>query len=229
MTQVFNEGLEREYAWGHGGDPGRLVCAFDSWCRGSLWRHWWALQAVATSDINPGLGGSGGSGNAAACMPWCETDSDCGGRTCGITTGLCTDTPVGGDPVGSSCPSGFYQGNCAGFCVGTNNATGRMCTALCNVAYLGQPGACGSDPQAGSPQDAACLYEIVVQGLHIGVCAQLCDCDSDCRAAGMVCQSWANSGIQNPGQAPNLFHKQGLCAAATGTDGGVVDGIPTCP
>ena len=50
-------------------------------------------------------------------------------------------------------------------------------------------------------QDAACLYgATTTSGDSLSICAQLCDCDSQCSAAGMVCQGWAAAGVTQPSQ-----------------------------
>lgn len=175
-----------------------------------------------------------GGTTVSACMPVCATDNDCGGRKCDMNSGLCVDTPKSGQPVGAPCNPQAIQGGatdpCAGFCISdsTSDPTSGFCTGFCSTNSLGVPGACGSNPQQGTAQDAACLFQATfTSGAQIGICGQLCDCDSDCLGTGEVCQSWANAGISNPSQFTQMFNRAGLCVTATGAEGGTITGI-TC-
>ena len=174
-------------------------------------------------------GGSGAPVNA--CIPFCASDNDCAGLKCDLHTGLCTPTPTSGDPIGSSCNPQATTDPCVGFCMGVDpNSIQGSCTALCSAGTLGQPGACGSDPTQGSPQDAACLFHApFAGGGGVGMCGQLCNCDSECHGNGDVCESRASGGVSNPSVFATAFKKAGLCVPGTGADGGTTPGIPTCP
>lgn len=165
------------------------------------------------------------------CAPACVTDNDCSGRTCELYAGLCGDTPNTGDPVGTPCDPTASTNPCAGFCVGFSQTdpTFGICTTLCNGhTSFGIIGACGSDPQQGSPQAAACTNEVVYgDGTIAGLCGQLCNCDSDCLAPDMICESWADYGAPNPAQFASQFGEQGLCEFRSQVDAGI-PGLPTC-
>lgn len=163
------------------------------------------------------------------CAPACVTDNDCSGRKCDPYTELCTDAPKTGDPVGTPCDPTASTNSCAGICIGfsSTDPTVGLCTSICNYASVGVEGACGSDPQQGSPQTAACVNEVTYpDGTKAGLCDQLCNCDSDCDGADMVCESWAQSGAPNPGQLASLFQKQGYCEFRFLVPG--IPGLPTC-
>lgn len=163
------------------------------------------------------------------CNPQCVASNDCGTRVCNLGTGLCADSQSSGLPVGSDCDPTAKTDPCQGFCIGVPGG-GGVCTSFCNNASLGTPGACGSNPQQNSPQDAACLSQATFNnGDTVGICGQLCDCDSDCRATGDVCASWANRGVSNPSEYANIFHRAGTCVASKDQSGNPVPGIPSCP
>lgn len=169
-----------------------------------------------------------GGASVSACIPECATDNDCGGRKCDLSTGLCSDNPKTGQPVGTDCDPTASTDPCAGFCIGFQGqpADQGTCTAFCSGSAIGIPGSCGSNPQQGSPQDAACLFQATFSGGgSVGICSQLCDCDSDCLGSNMVCESWANAGVSNPSQFTTALGKAGLCVSASDADGGTVAGI----
>ncbi len=185
---------------------------------------------LSQTDADGGVVDSGTT--IAACIPECASDADCGGRKCDLSNGLCVDTPKAGKAVGADCDPTATTDPCAGFCIGFQGQPQNVgtCTAFCNNTNLGQPGACGSDPTPSSPQAAACLFSATFNaGGSVGICGQLCNCDSDCLASGDVCQSWANGGASNPSQYLQIFHMAGACVPGTDADGGTVTGIPTCP
>jgi len=162
------------------------------------------------------------------CEPECITSNDCKGRICNLASGLCEDSQSTGLPVGSDCDPHATSDACQGFCM-DGLGGGGTCASWCNSSSLGVSGACGSSTQPGSRQDAACLYTTnLSSGATVGLCGQLCDCDSDCRGTGKVCESWANAGVSNPSQFTSIFHQAGYCAAKD-ADAGVVAGIPSCP
>ena len=181
-------------------------------------------------------GVDGGSG-PTQCIPMCATDSDCGGYVCNVKTNLCTATHPSGLAMGSDCDPTAMPDPCQGFCIGNSStdAHSGFCTALCNGGQsgtptaFGLPGACGSNPQQGSPQDAACLFGATsTNGTPLSICAQLCDCDTDCHGSGVVCQSWASAGVSQPSQFEVAFQRKGYCTSSKDSEGGTVAGIPTC-
>ncbi len=172
-----------------------------------------------------------GGAPAHLCYPACATDDDCAGRKCDLSTGLCTDTPKTGAPVGTPCDPTALPSPCAGLCLGDigGDPTVGQCSAICNVEAAGLAGGCGSDPTPDSPQSAACVYaETYNDGTVVGGCGQLCNCDSDCLAPGMVCESWAQFGVSDPALFAKALKKQGYCIpTAWAADAGVT-GLPTC-
>lgn len=90
-------------------------------------------------------------------------------------------------------------------------------------------GACGSDPHQGSPQAAACFFTSSYKnGATVGLCTQLCNCNADCLAPGMICESWAQAGASNPAQFAATFKKEGYCAPSVWVADAGITGIATC-
>ena len=161
------------------------------------------------------------SSGASFCQPTCTGDSDCpGDRVCNLGNGICVD-PVdrpGTLPIGAVCDENDDQ--CAGFCVAPGDETIGTCTGLCRLGSVG----CGVDSSnLSDPLDAFCLFGPADAELgDLGVCGQLCNCDSDCLEPGTICSAFgATSGIRT------LTLRDGFCTTPD-TDGGG-GGIPTCP
>jgi hypothetical protein len=167
---------------------------------------------------------------ARACVPTCNSDADCGsGLFCDPATGLCSTSPAQGDPVGTPCSQS--NDTCRGLCEKLDlPATGgsvTLCTERCTLGATaaGNKTSCGWDATSGSPAAAACIYTPgtnVVSGVgDRGGCGQLCDCNSQCAATGLVC-------IPLQGGLDLLFKKKGQCTAPKNEDGGISPGIVTC-
>jgi hypothetical protein len=130
------------------------------------------------------VGQSGGT----ACVPLCATDADCAGRKCDGATGLCTDKPTTGDPLGSPCMANTATTTCAGqLCLALVDSVqgGPPVPGLCSgVCVLGALEGCGwrRTPVAGGPAVGTCWAPLVMNGglQDIGFCLPLCDVDGDC-------------------------------------------------
>jgi hypothetical protein len=60
----------------------------------------------------------------------------------------------------------------------------------------------------------------------LGSCAQLCDCNADCKNPDMVCSAWPSA---NAADLQKVFGKKGICGDPQDPDGGPPDpGIATC-
>lgn len=141
---------------------------------------------------------------AGACRPQCHSDAECGSRSCSLDTGLCMDEPPTGLPIGSECVEQIPD-DCDGWCIK------GICTADCTWGTARRPGGCGSEPSG--PQDAACVSRLVggwetTSWGDIGLCAQLCDCASDCRHPDLKCRQMD--------EYPDVFGREGVCAPDTG-------------
>jgi hypothetical protein len=143
------------------------------------------------------------------CLPLCGSDADCGGRTCNLTTGLCSDTPSEGLPIGALCNPTESPAVCAGgFCLPVSDTEG-VCAAACRLSSL-TPGAvsgCGYGTAA-DPREAACLLPYAgistqdSEGLgDIGICLELCDVPEDCGQPGWRCivEAGLNELLGRPG------------------------------
>jgi hypothetical protein len=123
-----------------------------------------------------------GSGTTkGTCIPTCRNDADCSPRFCDLASGLCSDGPRTGSPIGATC-SATDRNSCAGFCRGTG--THRECSGYCSNGQVG----CG---ESGTPPyNQLCLAPLTTgpwaEG-DFGYCRKLCDCDADCGRADSVC------------------------------------------
>jgi MYXO-CTERM domain-containing protein len=113
--------------------------------------------------------------------------------------------------------------DCIGTCstLGTSLPTknNSFCTTLCTI---GKPGSCGEDPSASGPPSAACILKFAsleTEG-DLGECAELCDCDSNCKNPGFICSKTTIPKGTDIGRA-------GACVPKL-TFNGVTPGIP-CP
>lgn len=186
-------------------DPGK--------CHG---RHELACEPVYDSNnVSTGKG---------YCRPNCNSDADCGGRTCNPRTGLCDDQAAQGLPVGSSCPApGSDAGAdpCRGTCGGVVHSFGGApftytCSERCTI---GAVPSCGWD--GSGPADAYCVfvYDANAGRGDQGACGQTCDCNSDCLDPDLVCLPFNNATLES-----QLGHK-GYCGDPLGLDGGTNPGI----
>lgn len=155
-----------------------------------------------------------------ACIPMCNKDSDCGtGLHCNPKTGLCNPTAPSGLDTGSVCvqPADGGTDPCKGICYqfGDGADADYMCSNPC-TAY--ETRSCGWEGTGDA--DAWCLYgSSYTQGAgDQGVCAQLCDCDDDCRNPNLICDPL-------PSQLSALG-RAGACVGKTDADGGALPGIP---
>jgi hypothetical protein len=160
------------------------------------------------------------------CRPTCRSDADCGDRKCGLGTGLCVDASeiTGTLPIGSPCDPNATKDPCSGVCVPLTQATNGpgMCGGLCT---LGAPGGCGADTSSSEPPAAVCLFgltDATPDSGDLGLCGQLCNCDSECKASGRVCRPFTADG-----EADQLGFP-GYCGGSTDTDGATADHIAAC-
>lgn len=129
---------------------------------------------------------------AMTCLPICTGDAQCGtGLSCNGEQGLCQSDAISGDPVGSTCDPTVKPSTCQGYCSQYANGA-SYCTAYC---IFGETTGCGF---SGSGQPgAACLSKMRNGGDSVGdlgLCQELCNCDSDCHATGFVCSPSALAG-----------------------------------
>jgi hypothetical protein len=149
------------------------------------------------------------------CIPACRNDADCSPRFCNLASGLCTDGPKTGLPIGSTC-SATNRDECAGFCRATG--TFMECSGYCSNGRVG----CGES--VGPPFNHLCLAPLTTgqwaEG-DFGYCRKLCDCDDDCGRADAVCSPL-------PAAQANAAGRKGECRASTTSAGDPRTGI-ACP
>jgi hypothetical protein len=156
-----------------------------------------------------------GTTTKGTCIPACRNDADCAPRFCDLGSGLCSDGPRTGSPIGSTC-SATDRDACTGFCKGTG--TYLECSGYCSNGQVG----CG---EAGEPPfNYLCLAPLTTGSWaagDFGYCRKLCDCDDDCARADTVCSPLA------PAQA-SAAGRKGECRASTTSAGDPRPGI-ACP
>jgi len=159
------------------------------------------------------------------CAPACRGDFDCKGRKCDLASGLCVDTTTGTGklPLGSQCTPGAKVDQCTGVCIQFTDGTSTYptCSGLCTLGQLG----CDQDPSSTAPPDSVCNLPISATATvgDSGFCAQLCDCDSQCRFPGFICQTLPTAAVSSLGRS-------GQCTPAIdSTTGMALPHIPTCP
>jgi hypothetical protein len=140
------------------------------------------------------------------CQPNCGSDADCADDMfCDFDFGFCVTKKPEGKNITDACDPGRAVDECQGFCI-ANDESGEtgFCTALCN---LGSPVGCGFDGKGKA--DAACLFATALvpdPGPNdIGLCGQLCDCNSDCSVKGDLC---AEIGVP---QLEDFWQRKGYC------------------
>lgn len=125
------------------------------------------------------------------CQPLCSTDAQCaGGLVCDARLGLCVDPADrhGGLPLGAECDPAAPTDPCEGFCV--ESAGSGVCSQSCTI---GVAGGCGGarDP---TRLNAACTLTLddsmSSEPGDLGLCGQLCDCNTDCRHPAWHCAPW---------------------------------------
>lgn len=157
------------------------------------------------------------------CRPTCRNDSDCDGRRCDLSSGLCVEALAGKRSLGDACDPRAATAECRGaVCIGGTDADsgagGGFCSGRCRLGGVG----CGQDPSGNAPLAAMCL--LIPQGAPLsvgdeGYCAALCDCDGECPLPGSVCEPLSS-------EYRAASRRAGSCAPATSVDGGVHAGIP---
>lgn len=161
------------------------------------------------------------------CIPMCQSDAGCAGRRCDLSTGLCTDDPRAGDPIGAACDA---AAPCAGgLCLGATETSTGFCSSFCT---LGAPG-CGHDGSEESAGAACLVPQIQGEGTgDRGLCFALCDAADDC-TEGFDCVPQPTSGRAGAclprrppvvPEDPGASHTDGL-AAACEDDGDCDDGL----
>src|SRR5262249_6391646 len=130
------------------------------------------------------------------CKPTCRGDFDCASanRVCDLSDGVCKDKldAIRTLPAGSKCDPNANTDRCAGACVGIISGDASttdigFCSGFCKLGDQG----CGFDPSSSDPVDSFCLFGTSMQSDldDLGFCAQLCDCNDDCRDPDFVCNS----------------------------------------
>ncbi|MBK7586084.1 MAG: hypothetical protein IPI67_38605 [Myxococcales bacterium] len=196
------------------GDPGTAKA---SKCHGRV-------DMGCSPIIIPGLGEA-----ARVCLPNCNSDEDCGtGLFCDPGSGLCSATAPSGDPVGTPCSQS--NDTCRGFCekldLPATSGSTTLCAERCTAGAIAESKtSCGWNKATATAAPATCIYypgAVTVPGFgDRGACGQLCDCNADCKATGLVCQP-----LPTPLDA--LFKRKGQCSAPVKVDGGTSPGIPVC-
>jgi hypothetical protein len=156
-----------------------------------------------------------GTTTKGTCIPACRNDADCAPRFCDLGSGLCSDGPRTGSPIGSTC-SATDRDACTGFCKGTG--TYLECSGYCSNGQVG----CGESGEP--PFNYLCLAPLTTGSWaagDFGYCRKLCDCDDDCARADTVCSPLA------PAQA-SAAGRKGECRASTTSAGDPRPGI-ACP
>jgi hypothetical protein len=128
------------------------------------------------------------------CMPQCNGDFDCPtGRFCDPKTGECVDDIPVGSQLGTTCQPGADD-SCRGVCAQVGGSTDWRCAEPCTL---------GVYPSCGSPTDPAAVGCAVASGPDagfgdLGWCAELCDCNADCRL-GQQCITTEREYLRRPG------------------------------
>jgi hypothetical protein len=158
------------------------------------------------------------------CKPTCRGDFDCAGRKCDLSEGICVDSiPAGRNlPLGSMCDPQLNDDPCQGRCIGISaNDSGPLasqgfCSGLCKIGEI----ACGVDPTSKNPIAADCLFapDMNADLGDLGFCAQLCDCNADCKNPDFICSSL-------PSQLVSQIGRKGACNPKAGANPGEANGI----
>lgn len=116
------------------------------------------------------------------CVPACQSDAACAGRRCDLLTGLCTDAPASGAPIGSACDT---PDACAGgLCLRASEQTERFCSGFCTLGTNG----CGFDGSEVRVEATCLLSQVPGEGAgDRGLCFELCDTAADCEQEGSLC------------------------------------------
>jgi hypothetical protein len=175
-------------------------------------------DVVCLSEVALGQADFTGARQVGWCFPQCGSDEDCTGRSCDLSRGLCTNTPVTGLPIGAYCED---REQCSGKLCVVRDVGQQFCSAPC---VLGQPVGCGYGPSV-AKRDAGCLGPrfggfLSSEGLgDTGFCTELCDEDADCEQTAE--RQWVC--VKSAG-ALERFGRAGICdpppASDAGADGG---------
>jgi hypothetical protein len=156
------------------------------------------------------------------CTPVCNGDADCGaGRFCSPQTGLCSGTAQGGLPNGAACvqPAAGSPDPCRGVCIGLTSGSGPaeafVCADKCELLVTPNCGWAG--PASGTAANDFCLFAsgvIIDPGAgDLGSCANLCNCDGDCRNPALVCAPFDNA------QLEQALRRRGYCTLPSDAPG----------
>jgi hypothetical protein len=163
------------------------------------------------------------------CKPTCRGDFDCrladgSMRKCDLSEGNCVDSiPAARNlPTGSKCDPRSDNDPCQGRCIGVSSSdSGALssvgfCSGLCKIGEI----ACGVDPSSKSPIGADCLFapDQNADLGDLGFCAQLCDCNDDCKNPDFICSSL-------PSQLVSQIGRKGACNPKEGANSGEPNGI----
>jgi hypothetical protein len=96
--------------------------------------------------------------------------------------------------------------------------SGGFCSGFCK---LGEPG-CGNIPTSSAKPQAYCLFgtDMNADRDDLGFCAELCDCNSDCKNPDFICTTVMGLAAQ--------IGRAGACGPKNTGTGGTSTGIPTC-
>lgn len=159
------------------------------------------------------------------CQPTCRGDFDCPTpRVCDLGAGTCTD-PISASrnlPLGSKCdPTQGAVDTCHAACVGVlegDSSTTMIgfCSGSCKLGEVG----CGVDPTSKAPTDAYCLFPAENQGDSgdLGFCAELCDCNDDCKNSDFLCNTVTGLKAQ--------IGRVGACGPKSSASASEPNGIP---
>jgi hypothetical protein len=158
------------------------------------------------------------AGGGGVCMPQCNADSNCPGRTCDIGAaligwpGLCRTESVGGFPTGTPCDASLplAEDPCNGWCapISETDPTAGMCANGCTV---GPPPGCGWNGPADGPAEEACIFYLETDNIgDAGLCGQLCDCDDDCLHPDAVCSAFGPAAAS----LETFYGRVGFCSVS---------------
>lgn len=142
-----------------------------------------------------------------ACDPKCRDDLDCPeGLLCELASGLCTDMPYEGNPIGEAC---LAAEDCeGGVCLFSDGSEPGLCGAFCTLLpYLA---GCSFDPEAMEPAPGLCdpltsallLPDPDLAFGDLGLCAPTCDSVDDCgNIEGIICEEFTAADAEVVGRA----------------------------
>lgn len=155
-----------------------VECQSDSDCDAGDGCYEVTSGATTSGECRKVLGG---------CLPRCGADSDCtDGRFCDLGSGECVSKARDGLENGSICdPS---KDECRGICAATSDTEG-FCEERCRI---GSSSGCGFEKL--SAEKVACAFFAFEVGTDqgsgdTGVCASLCNCNSDCSSTELCLSS----------------------------------------